>query len=113
MAAGDVSDRDAAFWDELCGSSLARELGVTDASPESLRASTRPTRLYPYVLAQVSRSPREIEDQLEYPGQIKVTVIRESRAVEVARNTADGAPAVGAESALDEQAKQALGQRAQ
>src|ERR671930_358828 len=29
---------------------------------------------------------REIEDQLEYPGQIKVTVIRESRAVDVARN---------------------------
>ncbi len=28
---------------------------------------------------------REIEDQLEYPGQIKVTVIRESRAVEVAK----------------------------
>src|SRR5919197_1155905 len=29
---------------------------------------------------------REIEDQLEYPGQIKVTVIRESRAVDVARH---------------------------
>ena len=29
---------------------------------------------------------REIEDQLEYPGQIKVTVIRESRAVDVASN---------------------------
>jgi ribonucrease Y len=28
---------------------------------------------------------REIEDQLEYPGQVKVIVIRESRAVEVAR----------------------------
>jgi ribonuclease Y len=28
---------------------------------------------------------REIEEQLEYPGQIKVTVIRESRAVEVAK----------------------------
>jgi ribonuclease Y len=28
---------------------------------------------------------REIEDQLEYPGQIKVTVIRESRATEIAR----------------------------
>jgi ribonucrease Y len=27
---------------------------------------------------------REIEDQLEYPGQVKVTVIRESRAVEIA-----------------------------
>jgi len=28
---------------------------------------------------------REIEDQLEYPGQVKVTVIRESRAIEFAR----------------------------
>ena len=28
---------------------------------------------------------REIEDQLEYPGQVKVTVIRESRAVEFAK----------------------------
>ena len=28
---------------------------------------------------------REIEGQLEYPGQIKVTVIRESRAIEFAK----------------------------
>jgi ribonuclease Y len=53
---------------------------------------------------------REIEDQLEYPGQIKVTVIRESRAVDVARNATDGgsAPAEHAEPP----SQQALGQRA-
>ena len=28
---------------------------------------------------------REIEDQLDYPGQIRVTVIREPRATDVAR----------------------------
>jgi ribonuclease Y len=33
---------------------------------------------------------REIESELEYPGQIKVTVIRESRAVDVARNVTAG-----------------------
>ena len=32
---------------------------------------------------------QEIEDQLEYPGQIKVTVIRESRAMDVAANRVD------------------------
>ena len=36
-------------------------------------------------LAEIAR---EIEDRLAYPGQVKVTVIRESRSVDVARNHA-------------------------
>src|SRR5438270_2039592 len=54
---------------------------------------------------------REIEDQLEYPGQIKVTVIRESRAVEVAKNATEGGSATTAENG-EPTPKQALGQRA-
>src|SRR6266576_3376652 len=53
---------------------------------------------------------REIEDQLEYPGQIKVTVIRESRAIDVAKNATDGASAAADEP--EPAPKQALGQRA-
>jgi hypothetical protein len=53
---------------------------------------------------------REIEDQLEYPGQIKVTVIRESRAIDVAKNATDGGSPAADEP--EPAPKQALGQRA-
>jgi ribonuclease Y len=53
---------------------------------------------------------REIEDQLEYPGQIKVTVIRESRSVEVAKNATEAGAAAGDNG--EPAPKQALGQRA-
>lgn len=60
MAAADVSDRNAAFWDELCGSHLAREIGVSDASPESLaRFDEAYLDIYPYLLGYF---PREIVD---------------------------------------------------
>jgi SAM-dependent methyltransferase len=44
--------RNAGFWDELCGSSLARQLGITDASAESLaRFDTAYLGHYPYLLS--------------------------------------------------------------
>src|SRR5947207_286711 len=54
---------------------------------------------------------REIEDQLEYPGQIQVTVIRESRAVDVAKNTTEAGSTDG-NGERGRVPKQALGQRA-
>jgi hypothetical protein len=54
---------------------------------------------------------REIEDQLEYPGQIKVTVIRESRAVDVAKNATESGAATPADNG-EPAPQQALGQRA-
>jgi SAM-dependent methyltransferase len=42
--------RNAAFWNELCGSGLARSLGITDQTPESLRKFDEAyLALYPYL----------------------------------------------------------------
>ncbi|HEY5057397.1 MAG TPA: ribonuclease Y [Gaiellaceae bacterium] len=52
-----------------------------------IRVIVRPTEVDDDLAALLSHEiAREIEDRLEYPGQVKVTVIRESRAVDVARN---------------------------
>ena len=46
----DVDARNADFWDELCGTTLAKQLGVTDDSPESLARFDRYyLGLYPYL----------------------------------------------------------------
>lgn len=37
MKQEDVSTRNAEFWNELCGTHLAKHLGIHDASPESLK----------------------------------------------------------------------------
>jgi SAM-dependent methyltransferase len=51
----DVANAD--FWDELCGGNLAREVGITDASPASLERFDRAYfDLYPY-LAGYLRAP--------------------------------------------------------
>jgi ribonuclease Y len=51
-----------------------------------IRVIVEPTEVDDDAAALLSHEiAREIEDQLEYPGQVKVIVIRESRAVEVAK----------------------------
>ena len=37
MDQGAIDKRNAAFWDELCGSSLAISLDIKDSSPASLK----------------------------------------------------------------------------
>jgi SAM-dependent methyltransferase len=47
--------RNAAFWNELCGSALARSLGITDSTPESLRKFDETyMAMYPYLSSYVT-----------------------------------------------------------
>jgi len=47
--------RNAAFWNELCGSTLARSLGITDRTPESLRKFDEAyMAIYPYLSSYVT-----------------------------------------------------------
>jgi ribonuclease Y len=51
-----------------------------------IRVMVEPGKIDDAAAAMLSHEiAREVERELEYPGQIKVTVIRESRAVEYAR----------------------------
>ena len=59
-----IDERNASFWNELCGSALARSIGVTDDSPESLRRFDQAYMdLYPYLPAQLP-APRHAGESL-------------------------------------------------
>jgi SAM-dependent methyltransferase len=61
-----LDDRNAAFWDELCGSNLARSLGITDASAESLaRFDEAYFAFYPYLVDYFPRPAVEGQKLLE------------------------------------------------
>ena len=61
-----LDDRNAAFWDELCGTNLARELDITDASEASLaRFDEAYFALYPYLLGYFPRETVEGRRVLE------------------------------------------------
>lgn len=51
---GGTSERNESFWDELCGTQLARQLGVVDNSPQSLKAfDDWYFNFYPYLFKHI------------------------------------------------------------
>jgi SAM-dependent methyltransferase len=51
----DTDARNAAFWNELCGSGLARSLGITENTPEALRKFDEAyMAMYPYLSRYVT-----------------------------------------------------------
>jgi ribonuclease Y len=51
-----------------------------------IRVIVRPEQLDDFAALKLARDmARRIEEEMEYPGQIKVTVIRETRAVDFAK----------------------------
>ena len=54
--ASDLERRNAEFWDELCGSWLARQLGLVGRDPQTLEAFDRAyLDFYPYLLGYLDR----------------------------------------------------------
>lgn len=63
---GAVDARNASFWNELCGTGMARALGLTDHSAESLRRFDEAyLNYYPYLAPYVLEEPLEGKDVLE------------------------------------------------
>jgi SAM-dependent methyltransferase len=51
----EIDLKNAAFWSELCGSNLARSLGITDSTPESLQKfDDAYMAMYPYLSGYVT-----------------------------------------------------------
>jgi ribonuclease Y len=89
--------------EELAGSKAGVDKVYALQAGREIRVIVRPSEVDDDEAALLSHEiAREIEDRLEYPGQVKVTVIRESRAVDVARNhTAAPQPAAPPEQTED------------
>ncbi|PYN96541.1 MAG: hypothetical protein DMD91_21235 [Candidatus Rokuibacteriota bacterium] len=86
----ELDRRNQTFWSELCGSGLARQLGITDASRESLaRFDHAYMALYPYlsryVPADQLRGRRVVEIGLGYGtlGQLLAGVASEYHGIDI------------------------------
>jgi ribonuclease Y len=77
--------------EELAASKPGVEKVYALQAGREIRVIVKPTEVDDDTAILLSHEiAREIEDQLEYPGQVKVTVIRESRAIDVAANRTEG-----------------------
>jgi SAM-dependent methyltransferase len=66
LPASRIDEKNIAFWDELCGTSQARQLGVTDSSPGSLeKFDAWYFELYPYLFDHVRLQELVGRDVLE------------------------------------------------
>src|SRR5881394_3381937 len=83
-----------ASLEELAAQKTGVEKVYALQAGREIRVIVRPTEVDDDGAVLLSHEiAREIEDNLEYPGQVKVTVIRESRAIDVARNVTNGSSA--------------------
>jgi len=56
MQQNEIDAQNAKFWDELCGSALARSIGITDITPETLKKFDQVyMEIYPYLPGYVTR----------------------------------------------------------
>ena len=66
QAQAELDARNAEFWDELCGSVLAEQLGITEMTPESLRRFDQAyMEMYPYLLDYLPGPEGDRRDLLE------------------------------------------------
>lgn len=63
---GAVSERNASFWNELCGTQFAKSLGITDSSPASLKKfDDWYFAFYPYLFVHIPFEDVKNKDVLE------------------------------------------------
>jgi len=91
-----IDAQNAHFWNELCGSSLAQSLGITEASPENLcRFDEAYMAFYPYLSAYVLQEniygKRVLEIGLGYGtlGQLLVSQGCDYYGLDIAQNPVD------------------------
>ncbi len=66
MSQSDISSKNSEFWNELCGSQLAKFLGITDSSQESLKKfDDWYFNFYPYLFDHIPFSNLKNKDILE------------------------------------------------